>query len=136
MKLWLGQRPTLCFNTLWYQLHMDDAVVILVIIFVLVCKVFTFLHPTLQTNQDLGVLQNQIGGEGLKVAIEFLPGQYNKCMLNSKVVRAAYITTLLTHKQHPFIWEYFHPRTLEIDCGEENYFDVVSLDLCCMEECC
>ena len=115
---------------------MDDAAVIPVTIFVSVCKVFVFLHPTLQTNRDLGVLRNQIGAEGLAAAIEFLPGQYNKRMLNSKAARAAYITTLLAHKQRPFIWESFRPRTLEVAHGEENYFDVVSSNLCCMEEHC
>lgn len=124
----------LVYAPLRYQLHADDTAVIPVTIFVSVCKAFTFSRPTLQTNRDLGVLRNQIGAEGLTAVIEFLPGQYDKRMLNSKAARAAYITTLLAHKQRPFIWEYFRPGTIETSRGEDNYFDVVSSNLRCTEE--
>ena len=109
------------YSFLWYCLHGDDAVVMPVIIFNdWDTSILTF--PTLQTNHDLGVLQNQIGAEALTVVIEYLPSQYDKCTLDSKLKRAAYITTLLNAKQCPFIWEYFHPGTIQIPCSEELYY--------------
>ena len=61
--------------------------------------------------RDLGVLWNQIGNEGLTAVIKYLPSQYNRRMLGSKKVRAAYMATILADPQRPFIWEFFHPGT-------------------------
>jgi hypothetical protein len=80
----------------------------------------------LQTNRDLGVIQNQIGSEGLAAVIEYIPAQYSKRMLDSKAARSAYIETLLASAQCPFIWEYFRPGTIELPNGEEKYYDEVS----------
>lgn len=74
------------------------------------------------------MLRYHIGAEALTAVIEYLPRQYTKRMLASKVERAAYITTLLESKQRPFIWEYFRPGTIEIPRGEETYYDEVSLN--------
>ncbi|KAF9645831.1 hypothetical protein BDM02DRAFT_395302 [Thelephora ganbajun] len=71
----------------------------------------------------MSVLRNQIGAEGLTAVIKHLPGQYNKHELGSKTERAAYVTTILESKQRPFIWEYFHPGTIEIPRGEATYYD-------------
>jgi hypothetical protein len=86
----------------------------------------TLTYFTPQTNRDLGVIRNQIGSEGLAAAIEYIPAQYNKRMLDSKAARSAYIETLLTSGQYPFIWEYFRPGTIELPNGEERYYDEVS----------
>ena len=97
---------SLVYPNLWYSLHLDDTVV-------------------LPTNCNLGVLQNQIGAEGLVVVIEHLPSQYTRHMLGSKTSRASYITTLLNSMQLPFIWEYLCPGTIKIPVGEETYYDEV-----------
>jgi len=76
--------------------------------------------------QDLGVLQNQIGNEGLSAVIEYLPGQYTKRMLGSKDARAKYISSVLADTQCPFIWEYFHPGTIPL-AGEHAWYDEVCL---------
>ena len=113
------------YSFLWYCLHGDDAVVMPVIIFNdWDTSILTF--PTLQTNHNLGVLRNQISAEALTAVIEYLPSQYNKHTLDSKLKRAAYITTLLNAKQHPFIWEYFIPGTIQISRCEKLYYDEVS----------
>jgi len=49
-----------------YHLHGDDAVVF-------------------PTNRELSVLRNQIGAEALIAVIEYLPRQYTKRMLGSKI---------------------------------------------------
>jgi len=98
------------YPPLRYRLHADDAVVFL-------------------TNRELAVLRSQIGAEALKAVIEYLPSQYSKRMLNSKIERASYIATLLQSKQRPFIWEYFRPGTIEIPRGEETYYDKVCAHL-------
>ena len=94
------------YPQLAYHLHSDDAVV-------------------MPTNRDLGVLRNQIGAEGLQAVIEFLPSQYPKRMLESRVQRAAYVATLVDSEQHAIIWEYFRPGTIEVPRGEETYYDEV-----------
>ena len=73
----------------------------------------------------MGTLRSQIGAKGLTAVIEYLPDQYTKRMLGSKSQRAAYISTLLESSQHPFIWEYFRPGTIETPKGEETYYDEV-----------
>ena len=89
------------------------------------------MSPLPQTNHDLSVLRNQIGTEALAAVIEHLPSQYTKRTLSSALARAAYIATLLKSKQHPFIWQHFHPGTIEIPHGEETYYDGVSLHPSC-----
>ena len=79
-----------------------------------------------QTNRDLGVLRSQIGTEALDTVVEFLRTQYSNRMLNSKAARSRYILKILESKQHPFIWEYFQPGTIEIPRGKETYYDEVS----------
>ena len=88
------------------------------------------------------ILQNQIGTEGLTAVIEHLPDQYTKWMLAWKLQRAAYVSTLLKSNQHSFIWEYFHPGTIETSLGEERYYyevmshisGTINLLKCCMSE--
>lgn len=82
-------------------------------------------YSILQTNRDLSVLRSQIGSDALNAVVKFLPTQFTKRMLNSKVARATYIDTLLNSSQRPFIWEYFRPGTIEIPRGEEAYYDEV-----------
>lgn len=74
--------------------------------------------------RELGVLRNQIGGEGLAAVITYLPRQYNKRMLGSKEARAKYTTSVLADPQRPFIWEYFRPGTIPL-ASERVYYDEV-----------
>lgn len=71
------------------------------------------------------MLRNQIGSEALAAVIKYLPDQYTKRMIESRVARAAYIQTLLDSPQKPFVWEYFRPGTIELPRGEELYYDEV-----------
>ena len=106
------------------RLHSDDAATVPVSLY-RCCHDDTVLMTT-KTLRDLGVLQNQIGNEGLTAVIEHLPSQYNKRMLGSKDARAKYIETVLTNSQRPFIWEYFHPGTIPL-AGERAYYNEVRL---------
>ncbi|KAF9779590.1 hypothetical protein BJ322DRAFT_1113390 [Thelephora terrestris] len=98
------QEFAVIYPALPYRLHGDDAVV-------------------LSTNREIGVLRSQIGSEAIDAVIEYLPTQYPKRMLNSTDAKASYVTTLLDHPQHPIIWQYFRPGTIELACGEETYYD-------------
>ena len=53
------------------------------------------------------------------------PSQYNKQTLESKTARAAYVQTLISDKQFPFIWEYFRPGNIPVG-GAKLYYDDVS----------
>ena len=56
-------------------------------------------------------------------------------MLNSKAARSRYILKILESKQHPYIWEYFRPGTIEIPRGEETYYDEVSSNSVTLHTC-
>jgi hypothetical protein len=91
------------------RLHTDDAAVV----------------PTLR---DLGVLRYQIGKEGLTAAIEYLPRQYSKRMIESKDARAKYVAAVVSNPQRPFIWEYFRPGTIPLN-NENKFYDEVRLTI-------
>lgn len=82
-------------------------------------------HDAMQTIRDLGILRCQIGNEAIKAVTEHLPTQYNRRTLDSKSARAAYIQTLISDKQYPFIWEYFRPGNIPVG-GAKLYYDDVS----------
>jgi hypothetical protein len=117
---------TVVYPGMPYHLQPNDAVIHPVSIVSLGYQTIVLMFSIPQTNRQLGVLRSQIGSEGLAAAIEYIPGQYSKRMLDSKAARSTYIETLLASAQHPFIWEYFRPGTIEIPRGEENYYDEVS----------
>jgi hypothetical protein len=85
-----------------------------------------------QTNREIGVLRSNVGSKGLDEVIKTLAVQFSKRMLHSKAAKVAYINTLLSSSQRPFIWEYFRPGTIEIPRGEETYYDEVSPSLPCV----
>ena len=66
-----------------------------------------------------------MGSDGLAAVIKYLPTQFTQKMLTSKAARATYINTVINCFHRPFIWQYFHPGTIEIPWGEETYYDEV-----------
>lgn len=107
------------------KLHLNDAAVVPVQIFPLLSAQGFRSHNKIQTIRDIGVFRYQLGQEAIKAVNEHLASQYNKRQLDSKAARAAYIQTLISDKQYPFIWECFRPGSIPIG-GAKLYYDDVS----------
>ena len=78
----------------------------------------------MQTLRDIGVLRYQIGDEAIKAVVKYLPDQYNRRTLESKPTKAAYVQTVISDKQYPFIWEYFQPGNIPVGGAKLYYNDV------------
>ena len=113
------------FPSYRFQLHLDDAAVVLVCIMCLLLLRDVPYCCTVQTIRDIGILHCQIGQEAIKAVTQYLPSQYTKRQFNSASARAAYIQALISDKQYPFIWVCLRPGNIPVG-GAKLYYDDVS----------